>query len=137
MGLFFDAGKYIDRVERPRGSDQLDRKEQVSEYILRYFEMYTHDYIQKAMFSARIYAKDVMSEAEFSEATTSEMQAITIMIKVLQDYVSKGALNELKYQRPLAAQEAFKMYCGMISRTIDLGNIDRKTAEKMISILYK
>lgn len=137
MGLFFDAAKYIKRVESPRVSGALDRRGQISEYIVRYFEMYSHDYIQKVMLSARVYAKDVMSEAEFSEAKTPEMQAITIIIQVLHDFVSKGALDELNYQRPLAAQEAFKMYSGMISKSIDLGMVDRKAGEKRIAAFYR
>ncbi len=51
MVLFFDAGKYITRVESPRVNSSDDRREQVISYISKYYEMYSHDYIQKTMLS--------------------------------------------------------------------------------------
>lgn len=48
MGLFFDTGKYLTRVESPRIDATKDRREQINDYIVKYFEMYPHDYTQKA-----------------------------------------------------------------------------------------
>ncbi len=50
---------------------------------------------------------------------------------------SNGSMDDLKYQRPLAAQEAFKMFCGMISKTLEMKLIEKKEAEKKIAKFYK
>ena len=62
MGLFFDAGKYLTRVESPRINTTKDRRDQINDYIVRYFKMYPHDYIQKAQFVARIYVNEILPD---------------------------------------------------------------------------
>lgn len=138
MGLFFDAGKYLTRVESPRINTTKDRRDQINDYIVRYFEMYPHDYIQKAQFAARIYVNEILQDKDINVEglTTPEVQAITVITKVLQDF-AKNSLDDFHYQKPLAAQEAFKLYCAMMSKLLELGIINKKLAEKSIEAFHK
>ncbi len=88
MRLFFDAGKYLTRVERPRKNTTKDRRDQINDYIVRYFEMYPHDYIQKAQFAARIYVNEILPDeaVNIEGLTTPEVQAISVITQVLQDF---------------------------------------------------
>ncbi|MBP3197143.1 MAG: hypothetical protein J6N21_09080 [Butyrivibrio sp.] len=138
MGLFFDAEKYLTRVESPRIDTTKDRRDQINDYIVRYFEMYSHDYIQKAEFSARIYVNEVLPDNAVNTEglTTPEVQAISVITQVIQDF-AKNSLDDFHYQKPLAAQEAFRLYCAMMSKLLELGIINKKLAEKSIEAFYK
>ncbi len=137
MGIFsFDAAKYIVKVESPRVDQSLEKRQQVKAYLVRYMDMYSHDYIQKAMISVRIYCDSIMTESQL-EAETAEDLALYTFKYALEDYINKRSLDELKYQRPLAAQEAFRMYCGVISKMLEHKVLDRKQAEKSIGAFYK
>ena len=139
MGLFFDAGKYIKRVEKPRVDKTLDRKEQILCYIDKYFDAYNHDYLENVRSACKSYINEMFEEQDVSRLKdiSPEIQAITIIIKGLQGFVTDGELDKLNYMRILGAREAFTLYCAMISRSIDLGIIDMKQAKRRITRLYK
>jgi hypothetical protein len=139
MGLFFNADKYITRVETPRIDMNQSRKGRVLQYIDKYFEMYNHEYLGDVRKACIEYIEETLEDQEGirKKVTSSEVQATTTIIKGLQDFVGKGSLNDLKYMRVLAAKEAFKLYCGMISKVLELGIIDRKQAKRRITKFYK
>jgi ribosomal protein S20 len=139
MGLFFNADKYITRVESPRVSHSLGRKAQVIEYLNKYFEMYNHEYMDDMCAACYEYIEDTLDEQDEPAKTvnSAEVQAVTTIIKGLQDFIKKGSLNDLKYLKVLASKDAFKMYCGMISKVLELGIIDRKQAKRRIARFYK
>ena len=85
--------------------------------------MYPHDYIQKAQFVARIYVNEILPDeaVNIERLTTPEVQAISVITQVLQD-LAKNSLDDFRYQKPLAAQEAFKLYCAMMSKMLELGS---------------
>ena len=139
MGLFFDAGKYITRVESPRIDKSLTRKEQVLGYINKYFDSYNHDYLESVQKACNKYI-DEMFEYQDGNTTSDispEIQAITTIIKGLQGFLSGGELETLHYMRILAAKEAFTLHSAMISKSIDLGLIDIKHAKRRIAKFYK
>ena len=139
MGFFFNADKYITRVESPRVDRTLGRKAQVLAYIEKYFDMYNHEYLGDVKTACINYIEDTLEEQDESakSVTSAEVQAVTTIIKGLQDFVAKGKLEMLQYMKILAGKEAFKLYCGMISKVIELGIIDRKQAKRRISRFYK
>lgn len=139
MGLFFNADKYITRVDSPRVSRSIDRKSQVLGYLYKYFEMFNHEYLEDVCLACTDYIEDTMDEqyVPARNVTSAEVQAATTIIKGLQGFVQDGTLEDMKYLRFLAAQEAFKMYCGMISKVYELEIIDRKQARRRISKFYK
>ena len=138
-GLFFDADKYIRRVESPRVKKTLGRKEQVVTYIQKYFEEYSPDYLDEVYNSCIRYIDESFAEpnASENEVTSPEVQAVTTIIMWLESYIKQGSLDKLKYMRVLAAKEAFKLYCGMISKVMELGIIDRRTAKSRITRFYR
>ena len=139
MGLFFDADKYITNVESPRVDRSLGRKEQVNRYLEKYFDMYSHEYLEDVFSACISYIDETLDDQDEdnNSVTSAEVQAVTTIIRGLQDYVGKGKHEEFKYMRVLAANEAFKMYCGMISKTIDLDLVDKKQAKRRITRFYK
>ncbi len=139
MGLFFDAEKFITRVESPRVDKSLSRKEQVTCYIEKYFDMYTHEYLEDVFSACIQYIDETLDDQDEDKnsVTSSEVQAVTTIIRGLQDFIGKGKHEELKYMRILAANEAFKLYSAMISKTIELGLVDKKQAKKRIGRFYK
>ena len=139
MGLFFDANKYITRVESPRVNRSLSRKEQVLGYIDKYFDAFSTEYLQDVYSACRIYIEDTLEEDTHENTravTTPEMQAVTTIIKGLQDFIVKGEYKEMKYLHVLAEKEAFKLYCGMISKSLEMEIIDRKQAKRRIAKFY-
>ncbi len=139
MNLFFKPEKYITRVESPRVDRSLGRKAQVMGYLEKYFDMYNHEYFEDVCSACYEYIEDTMDEQDepAKAANSPEVQAVTTIIKGLQDFVTKGNLNELKYLRVLAANDAFKIYCGMISKVLELEIIDKKQAKRRITKFYK
>ncbi len=139
MGFFFNAEKYITRVESPRVTRSQGRKAQVLEYIDKYFDMYNHEYLEDVLTACKNYIEDTLDDQEETghNVTSAEVQAVTTIIKGLQDFVAKGKLENLQYMRILAAKEAFKLYCGMISKVYELEIIDKKQAKRRISKFYK
>lgn len=137
--FFFDADKYITRVESPRVKNTLDRKAQIIEYIKKYFEEFSPDYLDDVRASCIRYIQELPIEQHNPEqkVTSAETQAVSTIIMWLQSFVAEGNLEKMQYMRVLAAKEAFKLYCGMISKTMDLRLIDRKTARKRITKFYK
>ncbi len=139
MGLFFNAEKYITRVESPRVDRTLGRKARVLGYIEKYFDMYNHEYLEDVLSACIDYIDDTLEEQDEPDknVTTAEVQAVTTIIKGLQDFVANGSLDNLQYMRVLAAKEAFKLYCGMISKVLELEIIDKKQAKRRTSKFYK
>ncbi len=139
MGFFFNADKYITRVESPRVSRTQGRKAQVLEYIDKYFDMYNHEYLEEVLVACKNYIEDTLDDQDENDksVTSAEIQAVTTIIKGLQDFVANGKLENLQYMRILAAKEAFKLYCGMISKVYELGILDKKQAKRRISKFYK
>ena len=139
MGFFFNADKYITRVESPRISRTLGRKAQVLGYIEKYFDMYNHEYLEDVKKACCDYIEDTLEEQEegSNSVTSPEVQAVTTIIKGLQDFVSNGKLENLQYMRILAGKDAFKLYSAMISKVMELEIIDRKQAKRRISRFYK
>ncbi len=139
MGLFFDAQKFITRVESPRVKKDISRKEQVIRYIEKYFDMFNHEYLEDVLSACISYIEETMDDQdeESRSSVSSEIQAVTTIIKGLQDFVDKKNLDSFRYMRVLAANEAFKLYCGMISKTLEYEIIDKKQAKRRITKFYK
>ncbi len=138
MKLFFNVEKYLTRVESPRVNRSLSRKDQVLGYINKYFEMYNHEYLEDVKSACINYIEETLDEQEgpTKNVTSAEVQAATTIVKGLQDFVANGSLDALKYMRILAAKEAFKLYCGMISKVYELEIIDKKQAKRRIAKFY-
>lgn len=139
MSLFFNAEKYITRVESPRVNRSLGRKAQVMAYLEKYFDMYNHEYMEDVCSACYEYIEDTLDDQEDTSKSVNspEVQAVTTIIKGLQDFVAKGRLNDQKYLRVLAANDAFKLYCAMVSKTLELELIDKKQAKRRITRFYK
>ena len=138
MRLFFDADKYLMRVESPRINKELDRKQQILAYVDRYFVTFSHEYFDEVYDACVKYTDEMFEEDSDNDPQISaEVQAITIIIKGLRDYSKDGLKNQSKYLKVLVAGDVFKFYCGMISKSLDLGVIDKKQARRRIEALYK
>ena len=139
MSLFFNAEKYITRVESPRVSRSLGRKAQVMGYLEKYFDMYNHEYMEDVCRACYEYIEDTLDDQEDNSRSVNspEVQAVTTIIKGLQDFVAKGRLDDQKYLRVLAANDAFKLYCAMVSKAYELDIIDKKQAKRRITKFYK
>lgn len=139
MGLFFNAAKYLKRVEKPRIDKTLTGREQILAYINKYFDEYSHDYIEKVKSACTRYIDEMFEEGNMAEKSdiTPEIQAISTIIKGLQGFVTDGELDKMSYNRTLGAREAFNLYCAMISRSMDLEILDIKQAKRRITTFYK
>ncbi len=140
MGLFFNADNYIERVESPRVNRFLGRKAQIFSYLSKYYDMHNHDYLEDVFSSCKRYIDETVDKDDDNTPGSSigaEVQAVTIIIKGLQDFVGQGKHEDYRYMRILAAKEAFKLYCGMISKTLEYEIIDKKQARRKITMFYK
>ena len=137
MKLFFKAEKYITRVESPRISSARTRKSQVLLYIDKYFDMYNHEYLGSVYTACKEYIEEMMDDDDATTSSIStEVQACTTIIKGLQDFIGQGKHEELRYMKLLAANEAFKFYCAMISKVLEMNLIDKKQAKRRITKFY-
>ena len=137
MKLFFKAEKYITRVESPRISSDRSRKSQVLLYIDKYFDMYNHEYLGSVYTACKEYIEEMMDDEDSATASISaEVQACTTIIKGLQDFIGQGKHEEMRYMKLLAAKEAFKFYCAMISKVLEMDLIDKKQAKRRITKFY-
>ena len=137
MKLFFKAEKYITRVESPRVSSDRSRKSQVLLYIDKYFDMYNHEYLGSVYTACKEYIEEMMDDEDSATASIStEVQACTTIIKGLQDFIGQGKHEEMRYMKLLAAKEAFKFYCAMISKVLEMDLIDKKQAKRRITKFY-
>ena len=137
MKLFFNAEKYITRVESPRISSDRSRKSQVLLYIDKYFDMYNHEYLGSVYTACKEYIEEMMDDEDSATASIStEVQACTTIIKGLQDFIGQGKHEEMRYMKLLAAKEAFKFYCAMISKVLEMDLIDKKQAKRRITKFY-
>ncbi|MBQ7614045.1 MAG: hypothetical protein IJU77_03300 [Butyrivibrio sp.] len=139
MGLFFNADKYITNVESPRVNRSLSRKEQIISYIEKYYDMFTHEYLEDVFSACITYIEETVDDQEENtkSSISTEIQAVTTIIKGLQDFVGQKRHEDFKYMRILAAKEAFKLYCAMISKTLEYNIIDKKQARRRISNFYR
>lgn len=138
MKLFFDANKYLLRVESPRINKELDRKQQILAYVDRYFVMFRHEYFDEVYDACVKYIDEMFEDDSDNDPQISaEVQAVTIIIKGLRDYAKDGLKNQSKYLKVLVAGDVFKFYSGMISKSLDLGVIDKKQARRRIELFYK
>ena len=137
MKLFFKAEKYITRVESPKVSSDRSRKSQVLLYIDKYFDMYNHEYLGSVYTACKEYIEEMMDDEDSATASISaEVQACTTIIKGLQDFIGQGKHEEMRYMKLLAAKEAFKFYCAMISKVLEMDLIDKKQAKRRITKFY-
>ena len=137
MKLFFKAEKYITRVESPRVNSARSRKSQVLLYIDKYFDMYNHEYLGSVYTACKEYIEEMMDDEDSATASIStEVQACTTIIKGLQDFIGQGKHEEMRYMKLLAAKEAFKFYCAMISKVLEMDLIDKKQAKRRITKFY-
>lgn len=139
MNIFFKADKYIVRVESPRINGAKNRKDQVMGYLERYFDMYNHEYLESMCNACRNYLNEIYEDPDENIKTgiSTEIQAVTTIIKGLQDFIGQGRHEEMKYMKLLAAKEAFTLYCAMISKSLEYDIIDRKQARRRITTFYK
>ena len=138
MKLFFDADKYLLRVESPRINKEFDRKQQILAYVDRYFVMFRHEYFDEVYDACVKYIDEMFEDDSDNDPQISaEVQAVTIIIKGLRDYAKNGLKNQSKYLKVLVAGDVFKFYSGMISKSLDLGVIDKKQARRRIEVFYK
>ena len=140
MGLFFNAEKYIVRVESPRVDRSRPRKAQVLLYLDKYFDSYNHEYLESVYTACKDYLEEMLDDQDDNTAkqvTSPEVQAVTTIIKGLQDYIGQGKHEEMRYERLLAARQAFTLYCAMISKVLEYDIIDKKQAKRRITKLYK
>ena len=138
MRLFFDADKYLMRVESPRINKELDRKQQILAYVDRYFGAFRHEYFDEVYDACVKYIDEMFEDdSENNPKISPEIQAITIIIRGLRDYAKDGLKNQSKYLKVLVAGDVFRFYCGMISKSLDLGVIDKKQARRRIELFYK
>ena len=138
MKLFFDADKYLLRVESPRINKELDRKQQILAYVDRYFVMFRHEYFDEVYDACVKYIDEMFEDDSDNDPQISaEVQAVTIIIKGLRDYAKDCLKNQSKYLKVLVAGDVFKFYSGMISKSLDLGVIDKKQARRRIEVFYK
>lgn len=138
MKLFFDADKYLLRVENPRFNKELDRKQQILAYVDRYFVMFRHEYFDEVYDACVKYIDEMFEDDSDNDPQISaEVQAVTIIIKGLRDYAKNGLKNQSKYLKVLVAGDVFKFYSGMISKSLNLGVIDKKQARRRIEVFYK
>lgn len=137
MRLFFDADKYIKRVDSPRVDRSLPRKEQILCYLNKYYDMFTHEYLEDVFTACKNYIEETFDDqdGDTNNNMSPEIQAVTIIIRGLQDF--SGKLDDFKYMRLLAAKEAFKLYCGMISKALEYDIIDKKQARRRIARFFK
>ena len=110
-------------------------------YLDKYFDMFNHEYLESVYNACRNYLDEMLDDQDApsnTKAVTSpEVQTCTTIIKGLQDYVDQGRHEEMKYMKLLAANEAFKFYCGMISKVLEYDIIDKKQARRRITRMYK
>jgi hypothetical protein len=137
MKLFFDADKYLLRVESPRINKELDRKQQILAYVDRYFVMFRHEYFDEVYACVKYIDEMFEDDSDNDPQISAEVQAVTIIIKGLRDYAKGGLKNQSKYLKVLVAGDVFKFYSGMISKSLDLGVIDKKQARRRIEVFYK
>ena len=99
---------------------------------------YNHEYLGSVYTACKDYIEEMMDEQEESSngGISPEVQACTTIIKGLQDFIGQGKHEEMKYMKLLAAKEAFKFYCAMISKVLELEIIDRKQAKRRITKFY-
>ncbi len=141
MGLFFKAERYLFRVESPRVDSRRPRKSQVLLYLDKYFDMYNHEYLTSVYNACKNYLNDLFDEQDQDEdanhVVSAEVQTVTTIIKGLQDYIGQKRHEEMKYEKLLAARQAFKLYCAMISKVLEYDIIDKKQAKRRITKFYK
>ena len=58
MKIFFNADKYITRVESPRVSRTLSRKDQIPCYIDKYFDSFSTEYLGEVHEACTEYIED-------------------------------------------------------------------------------
>ncbi|MBP3199777.1 MAG: hypothetical protein J6N21_22660, partial [Butyrivibrio sp.] len=123
MNIFFNAEKYIVRVESPRVDIKKPRKTQVLLYLNKYFDMYNHEYLGSVYSACRNYLTELYEDQEQDDnanhIVSAEVQTVTTIIKGLQDYIGQKRHEEMRYEKLLAARQAFQMYCAMISKALE------------------
>jgi len=141
MNIFFKAEKYIVRVESPRVDIKKPRKTQVLLYLNKYFDMYNHEYLGSVYSACRNYLTELYEDQEQDDnanhIVSAEVQTVTTIIKGIQDYIGQKRHEEMRYEKLLAARQAFQMYCAMISKALEYDIIDKKQAKRRITKLYK
>ena len=98
MGFFFNADKFIVRVESPRVNASKPYKMQTLLYLDKYFEMYEHEYLEGVHTACRSYLDEVLDEEStpVKQGSFPEIQAVTTIIKGLQDYIGQKKHEELR-----------------------------------------
>lgn len=141
MNIFFNAEKYIVRVESPRVDIKKPRKTQVLLYLNKYFDMYNHEYLGSVYSACRNYLTELYEDQDQDDnanhIVSAEVQTVTTIIKGIQDYIGQKRHEEMRYEKLLAARQAFQMYCAMISKALEYDIIDKKQAKRRITKLYK
>ena len=141
MNIFFKAEKYIVRVESPRVDIKKPRKTQVLLYLNKYFDMYNHEYLGSVYSACRNYLTELYEDQDQDDnanhIVSAEVQTVTTIIKGIQDYIGQKRHEEMRYEKLLAARQAFQMYCAMISKALEYDIIDKKQAKRRITKLYK
>ena len=101
--------------------------------------MFTHEYLEDVFSACITYIEETVDDQEENtkSSISTEIQAVTTIIKGLQDFVGQKRHEDFKYMRILAAKEAFKLYCAMISKTLEYNIIDKKQARRRISNFYR
>ena len=127
------------RVESPRVDIKKSRKAQVLTYIDKYFDMFNHDYLGGVQKACKDYIEEMLDDQDESskQVTSPEVQAVTTIIKGLQDYIGQKRHEKMRYERLLAAKQAFTMYCAMISKVLEYDIIDKKQAKRRITKMFK
>ena len=113
-----------------------DKREQVVEYVNKYFDMSPHEHIQKIQMSCRTYARSVLTETVLYEHGPESL-AIVGMVEAFQALTDNVIRNIDDEQKKPAAEEAFTLYCTCISKGIEMGEWTVNEAQKRITSFHK
>lgn len=120
--MAFSAENYLVHIESPEITPNENRKAQVIECIMKYFDMHPNSHLGKERLSCKTYIESILTEDVLYGHSVEDL-AVKSIIEAAEGYLRSEGFDANNQE---FNDELFAIYCSSISKYIEFGGITRE-----------
>ena len=117
--MAFSAERYLIHVESPEITPNENKRTQVIDCVMKYFDMHPNSLLSKERLSCKTYIKSILSE-DVLYAYSVEDLAVKSIIEAAEGYLRSEGFDA---NNQAFNDELFAIYCSGVSKYIEFGGI--------------
>ncbi len=130
--MAFSAEEYLVHVESPDLTPNDNKRAQVIECIMKYFDMHPSANLSKERLSCKTYVESIMTDQVLNAHSVEDL-AVKSIIEAAEGYLSSEGFDA---NNRLFNEELFAIYCSCVSKYMEFGEITHEEAIAKITAYH-